>query len=456
MFLLGSGDIVLGLNQAMEKSMKMIKGRPAEESSALTLRDLQSRTNAEVAMVLKQLPKSERYSGQIGEFYVQTAPLEIVPLKLVTLFSEAGTRQLGIAPVTSNTRLSARSWIVWTSVGLVLLLNSFWVLETQKNLRLTSQKLADSFTALSDLNLNSALLDDQKGFMGDLFKRFNESVESLRKVLEAPRNPGSEENPNRVSVKNAEEDLQLITCKLGVLSCFDPGDSIGENLSRLSMSLVEIFGVRQVVFLFFSPSDQTLRARWVGMEAEFGSLDTRKPSVEIKKGKLFECLINSKELYVSNSPDFSHEEQDGLFSWVERNFLAAPLLDRDRVLGAILLADKPGEFSSVDRGLLLQLQEPISRVLKNLYQYEGLHKIDMLRREYCHELSRAVEAPLNRIRNEVQSILSRLGKLTPYYKQHCDTILFEVGKLYEIVREVREVEPPQEDILSATKIQDGS
>jgi hypothetical protein len=53
------------------------------------------------------------------------------------------------------------------------------------------------------------------------------------------------------------------------------------------------------------------------------------------------------------------------------------------------------------------------------------------------ELTKAVEAPLDRIRTEVQSIYARLGKLTPYYKQHCETILFEVGKLYEMLREAR-------------------
>jgi hypothetical protein len=48
------------------------------------------------------------------------------------------------------------------------------------------------------------------------------------------------------------------------------------------------------------------------------------------------------------------------------------------------------------------------------------------------------------IRTEVQSIYARLGKLTPYYKQHCETILFEVGKLYEMLREARETEMAME------------
>jgi hypothetical protein len=66
--------------------------------------------------------------------------------------------------------------------------------------------------------------------------------------------------------------------------------------------------------------------------------------------------------------------------------------------------------------------------------------LNQLRREYSVELAKAVEAPLDRIRTEVQSIYARLGRLTPYYKHHCETILFEAGKLYEMLREVREAE----------------
>jgi hypothetical protein len=37
--------------------------------------------------------------------------------------------------------------------------------------------------------------------------------------------------------------------------------------------------------------------------------------------------------------------------------------------------------------------------------------------------------------------------LTPYYKQHCETILFEIGKLYEMLREVGEAETVVESKL---------
>jgi exonuclease VII small subunit len=138
----------------------------------------------------------------------------------------------------------------------------------------------------------------------------------------------------------------------------------------------------------------------------------------------------------------SFEEQQQLSSIVQDNYLVLPLLDDGKLLGAALLAGKSEGFSQEDQRLMGELQPTISTVLKNLYQYEGLRKVSLLRSEYCMELSRAVESTLDRIREEVQSIYSRLGKLTPYYKQHCETILFEVGKLYEIIQEAREMEQP--------------
>jgi hypothetical protein len=91
---------------------------------------------------------------------------------------------------------------------------------------------------------------------------------------------------------------------------------------------------------------------------------------------------------------------------------------------------------------LASILAPLSFSLKMLCEHQGLLELDHLRREYCLQLAKAVEIPLNRIRDEVQSIYTRLGKLTPYYKQHCETILFEVGKLYEILRDAPEAEAP--------------
>ena len=129
---------------------------------------------------------------------------------------------------------------------------------------------------------------------------------------------------------------------------------------------------------------------------------------------------------------------------IQRNYLAVPLLDDQRLLGAVVLSDKPSGVSSEDEALLGAMQAVLSKTMQNIYQCDGLSKLNQLRREYCFELAKAVEAPLDRIRTEVQAIYDRLGKLTPYYKQHCETILFEVGKLYEMLREAREAETPAE------------
>jgi hypothetical protein len=104
--------------------------------------------------------------------------------------------------------------------------------------------------------------------------------------------------------------------------------------------------------------------------------------------------------------------------------------------------------------------------VQNIYQCDGLSKLNQLRREYCFELAKAVEAPLRPDSNRSPGHLRSLGKLTPYYKQHCETILFEVGKLYEMLREARETEtqagvktgraaPSSEVVLAAVEKKDG-
>jgi len=125
---------------------------------------------------------------------------------------------------------------------------------------------------------------------------------------------------------------------------------------------------------------------------------------------------------------------------IQGSYLAVPLLDDQRLVGAVVLSDKPSGVSAEDEAFLGALHAVLSKTIRNLYQCDGLAKLNHLRREYCLELAKAIEAPLDRIRTEVQSIYARLGKLTPHYKQHYETILFEVGKLYEMLREARETE----------------
>ena len=120
------------------------------------------------------------------------------------------------------------------------------------------------------------------------------------------------------------------------------------------------------------------------------------------------------------------------------------LSSQEKLLGGILLIDKVTDFTTSDKNLMFELRESIALTLRNLYQCEGLLKIDELRREYCLELSRAVETILDRIREEVQIIYTRLGRISLPQKKHCEAILFEVGKLMEVVKEVREFDPEGE------------
>jgi hypothetical protein len=124
-----------------------------------------------------------------------------------------------------------------------------------------------------------------------------------------------------------------------------------------------------------------------------------------------------------------------------RGVLAAPLQDGERIIGAVALIGSE-LYTSKDEIVLASILEPLSLSTSILFEHQGLLELDHLRREYYLHLAKAVEMPLNRIRDEIQSIYTRLGKLTPYYKQHCETILFEVGKLYEILRDTPEAEAP--------------
>jgi hypothetical protein len=167
-------------------------------------------------------------------------------------------------------------------------------------------------------------------------------------------------------------------------------------------------------------------------------------AIEWKEGPLFDALNGSQGVVSSNTLVLSSEEQQLLSPLIQGGYLAVPLLDDQRLVGAVVLSDKPSGVSAEDEAFLGALQAVLSKTIRNIYQCDGLAKLNHLRREYCLELAKAIEAPLDRIRTEVQSIYARLGKLTPHYKQHYETILFEVGKLYEMLREACETETTME------------
>jgi len=329
-------------------------------------------------------------------------------------------------------------WLMMSAVlacGL-LLVDAWWIVQTRRDLAETERKLSESFTALSDLNLQSALNVNPQNMLNELYPRLNEGLESIQKVLEAGPSEVIPEEFAAVT-ERVGGDLKLIEQQAVVFCAFDAADSAQHNLNRLADALKAALNVRLVSF--FSYFESALR---VLPQEVSGS--TEPPVIEWKRGPLFDALKRSRQGVSSNTLVLSSEEEQLLSPVIQGNYLAVPLLDDHRLLGAVVLSDKPSGFSSEDEALLGAMQAVLSKTMQNIYQCDGLSKLNQLRREYCFELAKAVEAPLDRIRTEVQAIYDRLGKLTPYYKQHCETILFEVGKLYEMLREARETETPAE------------
>ncbi|MCI0622927.1 MAG: GAF domain-containing protein [Acidobacteria bacterium] len=432
--LVGSGDRVLGTSRNLEGSAKAGGPPPAG------LKDLKVPGISGLEPLLRQLASAERYFGKQAGLYVAVAPAAGLPGKLVLLLPEAHAAW--------HNSVAAESALPrWLLIGVVLacgllLADAWWIAETRRSVQNSEKKLIESFNALSDLNLESALIATPQGLLSvsDLYPKFNEGLQSVQKALEASRQAGPLPEAVAAATDSLSRDLKQIQHEAAVLCSFDAADSAEHNVTRLAIALSSIFEVQEVSF--FSHAESTLRTPL--LRAGKPAQEPRMASIEWKKGMLFDTLTRSQRVVWSNALDLSPEEQQLLAPLIQRNYLAAPLLDEGRLVGAVVLSDKPSDFSAEDEALLASLLALLCKTLQNAYQCDALSKVNLLRREYCLELAKAVEAPLDRIRAEVQSIYARLGKLTPYYKQHCETILFEVGKLYEMVREAREAESAAE------------
>jgi hypothetical protein len=384
--------------------------------------------------LLRRLANTERFVGDEAGFYLAVAAPTDLPVRPVLVVPESLIRQHG-APRGSG------GFPVWLLIGAGLacglfLIDAWWIVQTRRNLVETEKKLSESFTALSDLNLQSALTVNPQSMLSELYPRLNEGLASIQRSLEASL---VEAVPEEVAVvtEKVDRDLKLIEHQAAVSCAFDAADSARHNLNRLASALGGVLEARLVNFFTFFES--ALRILPQGARGA-----SEEPMIEWKEGPLFDALNRSRRAVSSNTLVPSSEEQRLLSPVIQGNYLAVPLLDDQRLLGAVVLSDKPSGFSAADEELLGSLQAVLSKTVQNIYRCDGLSKLNQLRREYCFELAKAVEAPLDRIRTEVQSIYDRLGKLTPYYKQHCETILFEVGKLYEMLREARETETAME------------
>jgi len=394
------------------------------------LKNLRVSGLAGLEQLLLRLANTERFVGDEAGFYLAVAASTDLPVRPVLVVPESLIRLHGVPR-------GSGGFPFWLLIGVGLacglfLVDAWWIVQTRRNLVETEKKLSESFTALSDLNLQSALTVNPQSMLSELYPRLNEGLASIQGSLEASLVEAVPEEVGVVTEK-VGRDLKLIEHQAAVSCAFDAADSARHNLNRLASALRGVLEARLVNFFTFFESALRILPQGASGASE-------EPLIEWKEGPLFDALNRSRRAVSSNTLVPSSEEQRLLSLVIQGNYLAVPLLDDQRLLGAVVLSDKPSGFSAADGELLGALQAVLSKTVQNIYRCDGLSKLSQLRREYCFELAKAVEAPLDRIRTEVQSIYDRLGKLTPYYKQHCETILFEVGKLYEMLREARETE----------------
>jgi hypothetical protein len=390
-----------------------------------------SRLRARIMDICRQLPQSGGPPfEQLADFYVQFSSSKVAPLRLVSLLGDVQAIKLGLSPpvpVTSQTR-------PWITAGilislLVLLLNSAVALRTQPPPDNSKNELSRALTALADLKLDEALTNGS----GSLFEQFDRTVRSLKARLEQLPTDKPPQAPETTPIFDNAAELETISAKFSVLDCFDSALSVPVCLSRLLEVIADLSKAQRIWFMFYSPTEQVFRSSAVSLGVSSEILEAS--TIGSKEWGLFEQALNSSDVVCANSLTDVSFGSDVLAKLISRNVLVCPILDQRATFALLILSDKRDDFSEQDRARIAALQQPISRVLRDLLQCEGYRNIDRLRRQYCEELSGAIETPLNRIRSEVQSIYSRLGRLTPYYKQHCETILFEVGRLYEIAHE---------------------
>jgi hypothetical protein len=328
-------------------------------------------------------------------------------------------------------------WGTLLSAALVLL-NALWIYQTRRKVERTSRQLYHSFSALANLDLQSARIVKPDGTWADLLERFNETLQALQKDLDTLPLEEIRHAAHGEGLAEAATDLEVFSQKAEILGCFSADDSLDSTLGKLNQALKGIFAVEYAGFLFPSADEQFFRGRILTLVPPDGP-HVFLPLEISQNGSLGMALKEKEEVIFNSREDLAHENK-GTKALDFRNILLALVSDQQKKLGVVVLANKDSNFGAWDQERLRILKDQISRVLTNLLQCEGYRQIDSLRQQYCRELFNVVEGPLNGIKAEVQSIYSRLGRLTPYYKEHCERILFEVGRLYEVAHEASVLE----------------
>jgi hypothetical protein len=245
-------------------------------------------------------------------------------------------------------------------------------------------------------------------------------------------------------------DLEIFSERVKLLMEYSVLDTMDSGLSKLSQQLCDFFASTNACLLFYSPGERQFQSYNGGVE--FPKEGPERFSLKVMEGSFLDMILNSRQANFAELSDLPREDATLLSRVAANNILIGPLYYRREIFGVIALADKKGGWTIQDQRHLEALEDSLSRLVNNLLLSERYRKIDLLRREYCMELSKAVEIPLHRIKEEVQAIHSRLGRLTPYFKEHCESILFEVGVLYQIAQETRDQEAERDPAKALLKL----
>src|SRR5262245_14808324 len=227
--LLAEGERVLGSSHKSDAGHQLNGLLPA------VLKDLKVPGLAELEPLLKRLAKDDGFAGSQGGFRVGVATAPGLPVKPVLIVPEDAVARL------QRPAQNSRASLIWTLIGVglacgLLLVDAKWIGEMRRDLQEAEKKLSDSFTALSDLNLHSALIATPQGMLGALYPRLDERLLSTQKALEAgPTAPDSDETS--AVTEEADRHPTQIELQATLFQAFDAHESAGRSLNRLAAAL---------------------------------------------------------------------------------------------------------------------------------------------------------------------------------------------------------------------------
>ena len=429
-----SGDLLAANGAAISQL-----GIPAGSSFPNSLEKLAGRSSSGL---IREIIRESQSVGDLAifpGFALRSCDLAPLPGKLLVLVPDLELASLvDFSGSVWQTRLKNGLAVGIAALGITFLLNLLWVLSARKQLQAHPRQAAESLAMLEGLEKESEKIRTGQGDIGEVYQRFDSSLEKVRRSLASIQAGTGSEYAGDLELKSSSSELGLCQEQIKLLLNISVLDPLDASLSRLSQQLCEFFSAANAIFLFYSSAEKQLQSYQRAQKPS--QQGTERILVRIFDDSLFARILNTGQPHHAELSTLLKADAEAAARVATENLLAGPLISRKEVFAVALLADKKGGWDSHDLDHLKALQETLSQVVASLLQIERGRKIDVLRREYCLELSRAVEMPLHRIKEEVQAIHNRLGRLTPYFKEHCEAILFEVGVLFQIAQEAREQE----------------